>query len=125
MLHVSSLQLLWQGRKRIYQSHKRPEKQFGWAFGGEHNLIPLPDYLSSQVNGRPDFGVTFNTEILELAEEKSIEDNMEGGDDSQDMQVDNPTVLCAMLNSSQVESDASAEISVYDALSSGTCRWEE
>ena len=25
----------------------------------------------------------------------------------------------------QVESDASAEISVYDALSSGTCRWEE
>merc|ERR1719318_1947609 len=59
------------------------------------------------VNGRADFGVTFNTENLELAEEKSIEDNLEGGDDSQDM---------------QVESDASAEISVYDALSSGTCR---
>ena len=77
------------------------------------------------MNGRADFGVTFNTENLELAEEKSIEDNMEGEDDSQDMQVDNPTVLCAMLNSSQVESDASAEISVYDALSSGTCRWEE
>jgi len=59
------------------------------------------------VNGRADFGVTFNTEDLEIAEEKSTEDNMEGGDDSYDM---------------QVESDASAEISVYDALSSGTCR---
>ena len=74
------------------------------------------------MNGRSDFGVTFNTENLELAEEKSIEDNMEGGDDSQDMQVDDPTVLHALLISPQVESDASAEISVYDALSSGTCR---
>ena len=85
-------------------------------------MIPLLDYLSSQVNGRADFGVTFNTEDLEIAEEKSTEDNMEGGDDSYDMQVDDPTVLRALLNSPQVESDASAEISVYDALSSGTCR---
>merc|ERR1719282_739115 len=59
------------------------------------------------VNGRADFGVTFNAENLEPAEEKRIEDNMEEGDDSQDM---------------QVESDASAELSVFDALSSGTCR---
>ena len=97
MLHVSSLQILWQGRKRIYQPHKRPEKQFGWAFGGEHNLILLLEFLSSQVNGRADFGVTFNTENLELAEEKSIEVNMEGGDDSQDMQVDDPADLRALV----------------------------
>ena len=74
---------------------------------------------------RADFGVTFNTDNFVFAEEKSIEDNMEGGDDSHDMQVDGPTVLRALLNSPQVESDASAEISVYDALSSGTCRREE
>ena len=60
-------------------------------------MIPLLDYLSSQVSGRADFGVTFNTENLELAEEKSIEDNMEGGDDSQDMQVDDPADLCALV----------------------------
>jgi len=59
------------------------------------------------VNGRADFGVTYNTDNLGFAEERSIEDNLEGGDDSHDM---------------QVESDASAEVSVYDALSSGTCR---
>ena len=39
------------------------------------------------MNGRADFGVTFNTDNCELAEEISIEDNMEGGDDSQNMQV--------------------------------------
>ena len=49
------------------------------------------------MNGRADFGVTFNTEILELAEEKSMEDNMEGGDDSQDMQVDDPADLRALV----------------------------
>ena len=87
MLLVPFLQHLWQGRKCINQSHKRPEKQLGWTFGGQHNLFPLPDYSSSQVNGRADFGVTFNTENPELAEGQSIEDNMEGGDESQDMQV--------------------------------------
>ena len=90
MLLVPFLQLLWQGRKRINQSHKRPEKQLVGTFGGEHKLTPLLDYLSSQVNGRADFGVTFNTENPELAEGKGIEDNMEGGDESQDMQVDGP-----------------------------------
>jgi len=59
------------------------------------------------VNGRADFGVTFNTENPELDEGKGVGDNMEEGDESQDM---------------QVESDASAEMSVYDVLSSGTCR---
>jgi len=59
------------------------------------------------VNGRADFGVTFNAENLELAEEERIEDIMEEGDDSQVM---------------QVESYASPELSVFDALSSGTCR---
>ena len=97
MLHVSFLQHLWQGRKRIYQSHKRSQKQPGWAFGGEQNLIPLLDYLSLQVKGRADFGVTFNTENLELAEEKSVEDNMEGGDDSQDMQVHDPADLRVLV----------------------------
>ena len=97
MLLVPFLQLLWQGRKCIYQSHKRPEKQLGWAFGGEHNMTPLLDYLSSQVNGRADFGVTFNTDNRELAEEISIEDNMEGGDDSQNMQVDDPADLRVLV----------------------------
>ena len=77
------------------------------------------------MNGRADFGVTFNTENLELAEEKNIEDNLEEGDDSQVMQVDDPADCAYWLFSLQVESDASAEHSVYDALSSGTCRWEE
>ena len=75
------------------------------------------------MNGRADFGVTYNTDNLGFAEERSIEDNLEGGDDSHDMQVDDPIVMrFALLNSPQVESDASAEVSVYDALSSGTCR---
>ena len=77
------------------------------------------------MNGRADFGVTFNTDNRELAEEISIEDNMEGEDDSQNMQVDDPADCAYWLFSLQVESDASAEHSVYDALSSGTCRWEE
>ena len=97
MLHVSFLQLVWQGRKCVYQSHKRPKKQPGWEFGGERNMTPLLDFLSSQVNGRADFGVTFNTENLELAEEKSMEDNMEGGDDSQDMQVHDPADLRVLV----------------------------
>ena len=45
------------------------------------------------MNGRADFGVTFNTDNRELAEEISIEDNMEGEDDSQNMQVDDPADL--------------------------------
>ena len=49
------------------------------------------------MNRRADLGVTFNTENLELAEEKSIEDNMEGGDDSQDMQVNDPADLRALV----------------------------
>ena len=60
-------------------------------------MTPLLDFLSSQVNGRADFGVTFNTENLELAEEKSVEDNMEGGDDSHDMQVDDPAVMRVLV----------------------------
>ena len=60
-------------------------------------MIPLLDYLSSQVNGRADFGVTFNTDNRELAEEISIEDNMEGGDDSQNMQVDDPADLRVLV----------------------------
>ena len=49
------------------------------------------------MNGRADFGVTFSTENLELAEDKSIEDNMEGGDNSQDMQVDDLADLRALV----------------------------
>ena len=49
------------------------------------------------MNGRADFGVTFNTDNRELAEEISIEDNMEGGDDSQNMQVDDPADLRALV----------------------------
>ena len=60
-------------------------------------MTPLLDYLSSQVKGRADFGVTLNTENLELAEAKSIEDNMEGGDDSQNMQVDDPANLRVLV----------------------------
>ena len=60
-------------------------------------MTPLLDFLSSQVNGRADFGVTFNTDNRELAEEISIEDNMEGGDDSQNMQVDDPADLRVLV----------------------------
>ena len=60
-------------------------------------MFPLPDYSSSQVNGKADFGVTFNTDNRELAEEISIEDNMEGGDDSQNMQVDDPADLRVLV----------------------------
>ena len=49
------------------------------------------------MNGRADFGVTFNTDNRELAEEISIEDNMEGEDDSQNMQVDDPADLRALV----------------------------
>ena len=42
------------------------------------------------MNGRADFGVTFNTENPELDEGKGVGDNMEEGDESQDMQVDGP-----------------------------------
>ena len=49
------------------------------------------------MNGRADFGVTFNTVNRELAEEISIEDNMEGGDDSQNMQVDDPADLRVLV----------------------------
>ena len=49
------------------------------------------------MNGRADFGITFNAENLELAEEKSIEDNMEGDDDSQDMQVHDPADLRVLV----------------------------
>ena len=60
-------------------------------------MTPLLDFLSSQVNGRADFGVTFNTDNRELAEDISIEDNMEGGDDSQNMQVDDPADLRVLV----------------------------
>ena len=49
------------------------------------------------MNGRADFGVTFNTDNREIAEEISIEDNMEGGDDSQNMQVNDPADMDVLI----------------------------